>query len=478
MSEAATRERPILSLASIFAVATAISAVSLLVGSGPSIARLSFSVLHVGTLIVSAGFLFGWIMVDARKGLWSPSAAYLAVFWVFHFGVVALSALSILPSNPLTAYASAWLYTESGHAAVYLSLVAFVSVIAGAGIGRFLILNRRRSHSGSADRRLGRVVGVTGTGLLLVCSAVWAGLLFSRGGFRIFAVSYADYLEAIEGLGWVLGMLWLVCGWGLILASSAPKGRVRALGLTVFFILGTTAFLLGTRGQILFPLVAAGIARAKGEKFLTLRQTLLAAFLLLLAVSAVRTLRVSGVGRVSNAEISFSAVEGLQELGMSLKPVERAVSWRQTGDPLRFGETYWAPIDRALVHVLPDWKRPPAATDDRLLNVLTLYRAGPIGFSPVAEAYLNFGLPGVVVAMGLLGVLLGRFDSLPPTLASRLVIGIMMIPLLVNVRNSFAEIPARLVLSALFLIVLLTASRVIHIGGRKHTGLYGAGQTA
>ena len=76
------------------------------------------------------------------------------------------------------------------------------------------------------------------------------------------------------------------------------------------------------------------------------------------------------------------------------------------------------------------------------MNVLVDMRnAGAIGFSPIAEAYRNFGVAGVLLIMGFTGWFIGKLDQLPRTGAWPAMVGLVMIPQLIQVRNSFIHVP-------------------------------------
>ena len=103
-----------------------------------------------------------------------------------------------------------------------------------------------------------------------------------------------------------------------------------------------------------------------------------------------------------------------------------------------------------------------AAEDDfRIMNVLVLERIGAIGFSPVAEAYRNFGAIGVVVLLGLLGIVMGTIDTIRDPGKAVLVIATVYIPLLINVRNSFVSVPAQCVVGLLIVIVVAISHHVV-----------------
>jgi hypothetical protein len=136
------------------------------------------------------------------------------------------------------------------------------------------------------------------------------------------------------------------------------------------------------------------------------------------------------------------------------------IRWAERDEPFLYGLSYWAPFDRALVYVLPGWTRPPANEDDRLLNVVVQKRVGPIGFSVIAEAYRNFAVPGVVVVMFLTGFLLGRFDRWPATPIGKAFAGIILFPMLIQIRNAFTQVPMQVMGGLAVLAVVVLASKI------------------
>jgi hypothetical protein len=110
------------------------------------------------------------------------------------------------------------------------------------------------------------------------------------------------------------------------------------------------------------------------------------------------------------------------------------------------GETFWAPAERILAKVLP-LQIEPGERDFRLMNVAISERNGPYGFSPVAEGYINFGMPGVIAVMLLLSIILNRVDGAAVSLRGDMVIACIVCILLSFVRNSFAHIPGQCLLT-------------------------------
>jgi hypothetical protein len=107
-------------------------------------------------------------------------------------------------------------------------------------------------------------------------------------------------------------------------------------------------------------------------------------------------------------------------------------------------------------------KNAAAEDDPRIMNILVSDRVGPIGFSPVAEAYRNFGAHGVVIVLGIVGALMAVIDTMRDRRMAVLTMAIAYLPLLTNVRNSFISVPAH---CAAGLAIVLALAMIRHVAG-------------
>jgi len=80
------------------------------------------------------------------------------------------------------------------------------------------------------------------------------------------------------------------------------------------------------------------------------------------------------------------------------------------------------------------------------MNVLVQERVGPIGFSPIAEAYRNFGMFGIVFVLLGIGLLVGWMDRWPSNDFRNAILGVILLELLINVRNAFTATPSHLII--------------------------------
>ena len=143
---------------------------------------------------------------------------------------------------------------------------------------------------------------------------------------------------------------------------------------------------------------------------------------------------------------SVRPLAAVNEMGASLRPLVHTVHYMET-EPLRAGSTYW----RGLLAVLPnlslDWQGgsyvpldelPPSHWVTKQAAPWIYRHFGGLGFSAVAEPYMNFGTPGVVAFFFLLPMALIGVDRLDASRPTRLALwAVLLGPLLWTTRNSF-----------------------------------------
>jgi oligosaccharide repeat unit polymerase len=184
------------------------------------------------------------------------------------------------------------------------------------------------------------------------------------------------------------------------------------------------------------------------------------AIIVLTIISLVRQVRQHGVGETSFEKISFLPSDGLAEMGASLRPVSAVIEWTDRGDDFLFGSSYLAPLDRILVYFIPGWTRPPIYEDKRVMGNVIGKRVGAVGFSMIAEAYINFSAVGVFTFMFLMGAFLARIECCQITLYRQMQVGVIILPLFMFIRNSFIFVPATTAIGLLcvFLIKKISVS--------------------
>lgn len=405
-----------------------------------------------------------WSVVRAApRSVWSPSSVYAITFILFHVGMTAAFGLGHEPTGDIGEAARLWLYRPSTKIALWLTCLGLSGYAIGVRLAHLRGVVRHRA--GPADADLDQLVAAAGVAMVVGSLLLWFAIALSRGGPGILVGSYSNFLDATEGspLPWV----YQLTSYGLVFLAASRWSRGHGIAVGAFALWALMAFPLGLRGEVLFPtFTALAVTAARRVPMRTSRAVLLAVALLS-GVAMIRNLRAVGIKGASAADLGLNPLDGLTEMGASLRPVSEVVFWHQMGDEFADGATYWAPIDRSIYYLIPGWTRPPIEEDTRVMNVVTMKRAGPIGFSPVAEAYRNFAAWGAFGVMMLFGLLLGRVDTWPDARIYQCVAGVLLTVLLSHVRNSFVHVPLHLATGLLLIAALALLARARTDRGRS-----------
>lgn len=393
---------------------------------------------------------------------WSASTAFLCVYSVFHFGLTLSYGLGLPITGRNAAFLSEWFYTDETRYAVLLATIGLVACALGALVAS--LAGGQTARDRIDDRYLN--IPVTRAGAALVACGVvgWFLLVVRAGGVGLLFGDY-DTLNNALSTGTLHPYAYLAVGWGMIFLGTAEPSRLRRVGFAFFALWALVAFPLGLRGEVLFPLFAALVVAARRRAPFSMMTVLVCGICLLSLIAAGRSIRDVGLANAGGAQVQASPLSSIEELGISLRPVSEVVHWRVNGDPFIHGASYWAPFDRILNKFVPGrgWQTPPAEEDDRVMNQLAIRRVGPIGFSVVAEAYRNFGTAGVVGILFVVGLLLGWMDHWPLSRARQIAMGVVFLPLLVEVRNDFVAVPLDLLIGFTLLAGAVALAQV----GRK-----------
>ena len=361
---------------------------------------------------------------------WGVASAYILVFGVFHFSAYLLFRANLVSDYEINRYLSFWMNGDLVDESVLVS--GFCACV-------FIVLINPKARLMS---RYDAIVVSAKTKskllwLLLFVSLLMITTITYLNGFS----GYHAYRETLSQNSFVSGylsLLFLCLGFVFVICIYFNVNGAW----TVFGVTGFIMFMIGLRGEVLFPVAVA-------SSLVTLRKKNVIWFLILIMllmsmVSFVRMHR-SDLSFSSSTSIeSFNPFNGFAELGSSLRPVYETLKWKYEGDELEYGQTYWAPIERIFSKVIPLIERKDATKDFRLMNVLIMDRAGAYGFSPVAEGVRNFGLYWSCIYFALLALYFNyttRVKSLDWTVVN---IGLYIV-LFTNIRNSFAAVPAGMI---------------------------------
>lgn len=377
------------------------------------IATISFA-LHIALLSRQAG------------GLFRPIVAF-SVF-VFMFSGARLLLLSF--GNEPEFYDVVFLQESS---AVYR---AFEFVIIGYGwfaLGAILIpLRKIRKHGHGTEKSPDWGRGLKLVGSLCLVLGLPAYAISSFHNFQVVTSSgYMGYFaegarieSSFVGLSYffVTGLVFLGC-------SGHP--RLRAISVGALVLISVQRLLLGDRGEGFIMLFAAYFVYSLcsdeqtrngkgGSKRRIWSLALTSSVLLLVPVIGALRQTYGGNGRLDIDGGIFSLpIETISTVGTTVYPTIKIVELVDQGWPLANGLTYAASVARVLPSILRFGHAEALVDNDQygnpgqwLQDFLELNYGQ--GFTPFAEAYLNFGFIGGVGALFLLGVVFGmlfRLDS-------------------------------------------------------------------
>jgi hypothetical protein len=249
----------------------------------------------------------------------------------------------------------------------------------------------------------------------------------------------------------------LLLGIGTLL-GVVGGGRYRLVAWSAFAFYALIALPLGTRGAVMFPLAGLVVVEARRGRRLRLPAAFLVGFVTLAVMSVIRVTRTSGVGSILDGGWTASPLDTIAEMGHSLRPAVVVLGWHANGEPYRGGVTFIAVILR-FIEQLTGWSA-VSSVDDRLFNQEVLSRVGPIGGSPVAEGYHNLGIAGVVIVMAAIGLAVALLDRRPFTAFGHATVGVILLPLLTEVRNSAAPLLIHIAIGLSILALARALARV------------------
>lgn len=357
------------------------------------LAKASLETTRIIVLATVAGCLIiGALASREARGTMVP-ALYLFVLIIFHFGLLLAS---VVDPTVLSTFGSVyrWYFREGDVLASYwaslLFVVGFTVAICVSSVSKAASSIVQPPVQSATIERRSRI----GFYALTFFAVSWVLIVV----FIIGATNYIDYKEGFRGgLNPIIGQALVVfypCFSALFFFTVIWSSNARP-SIIVFALWSAVAFPIGLRGEVLFPAVMTLSAmHAQGRMDLRWTRIIAGSYIVLTLSFFVRLFR--NQSSFAEAFSGTSGMYGLAELGNSLRPVAEVAGWLRGGiDQLRWGETYYAPIERTITQYLIFSQTMPAALDDRLMNILLRDRTGGnYGFSVVAEALINFGYLG------------------------------------------------------------------------------------
>jgi oligosaccharide repeat unit polymerase len=374
-------------------------------------------------------------------GVLSLPSLYLLMLGVFHLGLVVPMALGASPAE-----LPEWVGSPHLPSAVALVSVACVAFTLGA-TARAPAPHEERSSVLPPQRQLfqiGMLVAAIGAGFL------WIGV--SQLG--ILSSGYGEYFERalVEDVR-LFGFGIMLFPIAVLVASAGATPRQMFVPAAMTVVVLGPIFLSGFRGPTTVLAMALLAVWAHKQRRVA---RWLAVGVLAAAIVLVPVIRLTRDDRRSiGVPTSFDPLAGFMEAGGSLYPLVITVEMLESGAERPWMGRSWA---MAVGRVLPnvgsrvvrgDASRAPPGWATLHADPWAFENGYGIGFSGVAEPYLNFGTTGVVVFFVLLGWILRACDGWLATHPFRAAIAAAAFNrVLWTVRNDAMELPRSFVLAA------------------------------
>lgn len=365
------------------------------------------------------------ILVSPRRWTSTPTM-YMVLFAGFHVGLLLLLELGWATKGVWQS--DLWLTAEAQHAASQIMLIGSAGLVVGMCTVALLKRPGKPLYCPTPERRLTIVGAVT----LAAGLAGWLAIFVQVGGWRLMRGGYIEWLDSAEQVLPPLPIVLLLIMFGVVLLAAGGPSRIRLAGYVAFAIWAVLAVLIGNRSEVLVPACAVLIITAR-QRRIVFRWYYAAIIVALLTVGSwVRVMRVSGASTIDRG---LSPLSSLAEMGASLRTIVETWKWHgQAGEPFVGWRTYW----RTFGIFLPG--HIPAEKDPNVFNVTMMKRVGPIGGSPVAEAYHSAGTIGAFIVLMVIGIVLMGMELWRATAFTNAIVGGVLAVLLLWVRNDFTPV--------------------------------------
>jgi hypothetical protein len=398
---------------------------------------------------IAAGLLLITSLLYARYILSVPFASaplvYLSILGLFHLGLIVPWALGIYDISRMPSFTPYGL--SRSIALIDYSIVAF-------HIGIILALSRKRQRllfSQTVTETEDKNVYVGGCGLLAVGIAIFIVGLIGLDPLGYFRLTYSEtYRLRAESDPRLFGSGMTVAFIGLsIAAAGASRRRFRVVSIVGAVWLASLMY-LGFRGPtVIAALIVYIIARKKGLRISPLLSIAAAALLLVILPVLHESRELPLNDRLAHISLNdFNILDSPAEMGLSIRPLVETVDLLGPHD-FRLGRTYWIAIKGIVPNLALRWEAslttsdadlPPSHWITALVDPWAYKNYGGMGFSAIAEPYMNFGVLGVVIYFFLLSFFLIYLEQISIRSAYALAAWALILgPLLWTTRNDFTN---------------------------------------
>jgi len=346
----------------------------------------------------------------------------------------------------LMSYHLQWYYSESRTYAIVLSGLGICAFFLGSGLLGGRILTKQRQTVSIINWQLHGNQPIFKIGvLLLIFSTIYLIGAFLTNSLPLFD-TYSNYVTKLSELpSYPLFLVMISTGLTFMVATGSAKQIWKWI---IFFIIPASLLLItGNRGEIFYALASSvAIVAIRGFR-MNYRVVSIIAIAFFIVIPLVRDIRQTALNQLNSSEISINLTDPFVEMGYQLRPLMETIGWITEGEPFANGGTYLLPIQRLIGLAVPFIERPPIEGHFDIKGRLPAQ-----GYTVVAEAYFNFGIAGVVIVLGSIGLFFA-FSNKPETSEKLALSGAIAAILINNLRNDFLFVPGQIVIVLLLIFI-------------------------
>jgi len=395
-------------------------------------------------VILLASLVFSRFVLGLRFN--TAPMLYLELLGLFHLGIVVPWALGIYDITNIPGFIPFGL-SHALTMITYSILIFQLGILTALGGQGFRITCTSREEQTLDDPKIFRV----GSALFL-----FGSVMFLIGLVRLGSVGYErlTYSETFrlraesDPRFFGTGMTVALIGLCLTVAGASKRQMRITYAYTGFWFL--TFFYLGFRSPaITAALLVFAVAYKKGVRW-PRWAPFVTGLILLIAVPMVRVIREEPLDErsLSTSLHDMSILDGPAEVGGAFRPLTETLDLIGP-DNYRYGKTYLTALKGVLPNLALRWEAPateniedlpPGHWVTAIVDPWAYKNHEGMGFSGIAEPYMNFGMAGVVVYFFLLSILLVRLEQLSIRSSYSLAMWALLVgPLLWTIRNDFRE---------------------------------------
>jgi oligosaccharide repeat unit polymerase len=403
-----------------------------------------------GTAAIASGTLLVLSLIFARQILQVPLASgpmvYFVLLGLFHLGLVVPWALGVYDISRTPFFSPRGLSPS-----IELISYSIIAFDVGLVVSSIVSTKQTRSLHQSATECESAEVCVAGCLLLGAGIVMFIIGVIGLDPLGFFRLTYSETFRLraesdprLFGSGITISFIGLSIA---VAGASRRRFRIVAAAGAVWLII---LLYWGFRGPALIAAIIVYIIAGKKGIQIPRWVSLVAAASFLLVLPAIRTGRESPLNdRFSQISFKdFNILDSPVEMGMSIRPLVETIDLVGPND-FRWGKTYWLGIEGIVPNLALRWEAsttdsvenlPPNHWITAMVDPWTYRNYGGMGFSAVAEPYMNFGVAGVILYFLFLAVFLMWLERLSISNSYALAAWALILgPLLWTTRNDFSN---------------------------------------